>query len=51
MRYIVTIDSDASEDDVMRLLDTAERHSSWLDDLANPVPMQREVRFVPATAD
>jgi uncharacterized OsmC-like protein len=51
VRYIVTIDSDGTEEDVMRLLDTAERHSSWLDDLANPVPMQREVRFVPATAE
>jgi uncharacterized OsmC-like protein len=46
MRYIVTIDSDAPEADVMRLLDTADRYSSWRDDLANPVPMEREVRMV-----
>ena len=48
MRYIVTIDSDAPEADVMRLLDTADRYSSWRDDLANPVPMEREVRMVSA---
>lgn len=51
MRYIVTIDSDASEDDVMRLLDTAERYSSYLDDFANPVPVEREVRIVSGKAD
>lgn len=51
MRYIVTIDSDAPEADVMRLLDTAERYSSWLDDLANPVPMEREVRMVSARTE
>lgn len=48
MRYIITIDSDAPEADVMRLLDTADRYSSWRDDLANPVPMEREVRMVSA---
>jgi uncharacterized OsmC-like protein len=43
---VVTIDTDASEDEVRRLLDTADRHSSWLDDLRNPVPVSREVRIV-----
>ena len=28
------------------LLDTADRHSSWLDDIRNPVPITREVRIV-----
>ena len=51
MRYIVTIDSDAPEADVMRLLDTAERYSSWLDDIVNPVPMEREVRMVSARTE
>lgn len=51
MRYIVTIDSDAPEDEVLRLLDTAERYSSYLDDFANPVPVAREVRIVSAKAD
>lgn len=45
VRYIVTVQSDASEDEVMRVLDTAEHHSSWLDDIVNPVPVRREVRL------
>jgi uncharacterized OsmC-like protein len=44
--YVVTVDTDASDADVQRLLDTADRHSSWLDDLRNPVPVSREVRIV-----
>lgn len=44
--YLVTIDTDASDADVLRLLDTADRHSSWLDDIRNPVPVAREVRIV-----
>jgi uncharacterized OsmC-like protein len=44
--YAVTVDTDASEADVMRVLDTADRHSSWLDDLRNPVPLSREVHIV-----
>lgn len=44
--YLVTIDTDASEADVQHLLDTADRHSSWLDDIRNPVPVTREVRIV-----
>lgn len=46
MRYVVTVDSPAPEAEVMRLLDTADRYSSWLDDLRNPVPVTREVRLV-----
>lgn len=45
MRYIVTVQSEASEEEVMRVLDTAEHHSSWLDDIANPVPVTREIRL------
>jgi uncharacterized OsmC-like protein len=45
MVYVVTVDTDASDADVHRLLDTADRHSSWLDDLRNPVPVSREVRI------
>jgi uncharacterized OsmC-like protein len=45
VRYIVSVQSDASEEEVMRVLDTAEHHSSWLDDIANPVPVKREVRL------
>lgn len=44
--YLVTVDTDASDAEVTRLLDTADRHSSWLDDLKNPVPVTREVQIV-----
>jgi uncharacterized OsmC-like protein len=44
--YVVTVDSDAPEADIIRLLDTADRHSSWLDDLRNPVPLSREVHII-----
>ena len=46
MVYVVTVDTDAPDADVHHLLDTADRHSSWLDDLRNPVPVSREVRIV-----
>jgi uncharacterized OsmC-like protein len=46
--YVVTVDSDASDAEIHRLLDTADRHSSWLDDLRNPVPVTREVNIVRA---
>ncbi len=45
VRYIVTIESDAPEDDVIRLIDTADRHSPWLDDFARPLNVRREVRI------
>lgn len=44
--YVVTVDTDAPEADVHRLLDTADRYSSWLDDLRHPVPVSREVHIV-----
>ena len=43
---VVTVETDAPDADVHRLLDTADRHSSWLDDLRNPVPLSREVHIV-----
>lgn len=46
MRVVVTIESDAPESDVVAMLETAERHSSYLDDFRNPVPVVRELRFV-----
>jgi uncharacterized OsmC-like protein len=44
--YVVTVDSDAPDADIQRVLDMADRHSSWLDDIRNPVPVSREVRIV-----
>ncbi|MEZ4456485.1 MAG: OsmC family protein [Gemmatimonadales bacterium] len=45
MRYAVTVRSSADEADVLRVLDTADRYSSWRDDIARPVPISRSVRF------
>jgi uncharacterized OsmC-like protein len=46
MRYIVTVESAAPEADVMRVLDTADRYSSWRDDIARAVPINRDVRIL-----
>ena len=51
MRFIVTVDSDAPEEDVMRMLDLAERHSSYLDDFRNPVEVKREVKLAARRSD
>jgi uncharacterized OsmC-like protein len=46
VRYVVSVESDASADDVTRVLETAERHSSWLDIVAHATPVRRDVRIV-----
>ena len=45
VRYVVRVASEASADDVARVLDTAERCSSWLDIVTNATPMRREVHI------
>jgi uncharacterized OsmC-like protein len=50
VRYLVNVASPAPEADVLRLLDTAEAHSSYLAVFADPQPMRREVRIVPPEA-
>lgn len=45
IRYIVTVESPAPEAKVLELLDTCDRTSSWLDNIANPVPVSREVVY------
>ena len=45
MRYIVTVESQSPEQDVLRVLDVADRFSSWRDDLTRSVPVTREVRL------
>ena len=45
MRYLVTVTSTSSEADVLRVLDTADRHSSYLDIFSHGVPLAREVRI------
>jgi len=48
VRYVVRVESEASADDVARVLDTAERCSSWLDIVAHATPMRREVHITSA---
>jgi uncharacterized OsmC-like protein len=45
IRYIVNVASAATEEEVMRVLDEAEAHSSYLAVFAQPQPMRREVRI------
>lgn len=45
VRYIVTVESPAQEADVLRVLDTADRYSSYRDVFARAVPVRREVRI------
>jgi uncharacterized OsmC-like protein len=44
IRYIVTVESSAAEADVMRVLDTADRYSSYRD-IFSSMPLRREVRL------
>jgi uncharacterized OsmC-like protein len=45
MRVVVSIESDAPESEVVAMLEMAERHSSFLDDFRNPVPVKRELKL------
>jgi hypothetical protein len=46
---VVTVTSGCAEEDVLRVLDAADRHSPYRDIFANPIPLAREVR-ISATA-
>ena len=45
VRYIVTVDSGAPRDDVMRVLDAGDRYSPYRDVFARANDVQRVVRF------
>jgi uncharacterized OsmC-like protein len=49
IRYVVRVTSDASPEVINRWLDTADTHSSWRDNVANPVPMIRDMQITPVT--
>jgi uncharacterized OsmC-like protein len=49
IRYVVTVVSSSSEQDVHRMIDVADRHSSYRDIFANGVPLSREVRITNLT--
>jgi uncharacterized OsmC-like protein len=49
MRYIVTVESDAPEADIIRVLDKGDRYSSLLYAFREPIPVEREVRLTQPT--
>jgi uncharacterized OsmC-like protein len=50
VRYVVTVASDAPEHDVMRVLDAAEAHASYIDVFRRPIALRGEVRVLPVEA-
>lgn len=50
VRYTVTVDSPASEEDVMRVLDEGDAHSPYLDNFSRAIVCRRSVHIVPARA-
>jgi uncharacterized OsmC-like protein len=46
VRYIVKIESPASEETLMNMLNKADKHSSYLDIFVNETPVKREVEFI-----
>ncbi|MDX1641827.1 MAG: OsmC family protein [Balneolaceae bacterium] len=45
LRYIVTIESPASEDKIRELIAKADSHSPVLDDFKRPIPVKRELKI------
>ena len=45
IRYVVRIESSAPESDVLRVLDTADECSTFVDVFSNGVPLRREVQI------
>ena len=45
IHYIVSVESDAPEERIREWIDLAERKSSWLDNIRNPVPVTSELRL------
>lgn len=43
LRYKVYIESPASEEEIMQLIEDADRHSPVLDDFKRAIPVEREV--------
>lgn len=46
LRYRVYIDSTASEEEIMRVVEEADKYSPLLADLTNPVKVERDIRLV-----
>jgi uncharacterized OsmC-like protein len=48
VRYTVTVDSDAPEEDILNMLDDADRHSPYLDVFSRAQSCKRKVQIVSA---
>jgi uncharacterized OsmC-like protein len=46
VKYIVTIESEAAEKEILELLDEADRHSPYLDVFSRAQPCKREVKII-----
>lgn len=46
VRYCITIESTASEETILAMLDEAEQHSPWLDVYTRPIDCQRQVCII-----
>lgn len=46
LRYKVYIESPASEEEIMRIIDDTDQHSPVLDDFKRPIPVEREVEII-----
>jgi len=46
VRYTITIESDAAEEDILKMLDDADKHSPYLDVFSNPQHCKREVYII-----
>jgi uncharacterized OsmC-like protein len=51
VRYCVTIESDAPEEDILAMLDAADAHSPWVDVYRRPQIMHRSVTINPGPVD
>lgn len=45
LRYTVSIESPASENEIRELIEKADSHSPVLDDFRRPIPIKREINF------
>ena len=45
VRYTITIESDAAEEDILKMIDDADQHSPYLDIFSNPQNCKREVHI------
>jgi len=46
VRYTITVESDAAEDDIIKMIDDADQHSPYLDIFSNPQNCKREVHII-----